>query len=606
MLMSMNRDAARQFRRPGVEPPPSPRRFSTRWHGRLILILLGVILLTLAFAPVDQFYLAWVGLVPFFLVLSGTRSQGSAFFWGWVAGTLFFIANMWWMVYVTGPGMVALMAILGLYWGAAGFLIRGAGLLRTENGKEKMENVAGTDQSPAASSHFPFSIFHFPFFQILLIAAVWVAVGEWFRGTWPWNGLPWLYLGHTQSLALWLCQIADITGVAGLSFLIAMTNAWITLWLLNRLGLRGLVRSGLVILALIALVIAYGIFRFSTETLTPGPTVLVVQPNYPQSNTGAKGATPEEILDFHLRTTQEALAQNKNVDLIVWSETMMPPLNAYARQFLRGSAYGNTSERANRDIANLAFDSHAAVLTGGAYIGAFAHTDDEWLPQDTRNVAYFYNRNGVFSDLQYDKIHLVPFGEFIPFKESLPPLYRLMIRLGPPDMESYQLTAGNENELTVFPLSQTRGGPPWRFVTPICFEDIDADLCARMFRPDADNPTRKRADFLVNITNDGWFKANENAQHLQAAIFRDIENRVPTARAVNTGISGFIDPLGRTHDLLPARTQGAAVQSLMLDPRVTFFTRHGQLFAWLCAAVTVLIAAASLFRWFLDRQKPSV
>ena len=127
-------------------------------------------------------------------------------------------------------------------------------------------------------------------------------------------------------------------------------------------------------------------------------------------------------------------------------------------------------------------------------------------------------------------------------------------------MANYQLEPGSEDDLTVFPLARPDGHPgvPWRVVTPICFEDIDADLCAQMCRPDAGDP-RKRADVLVNVTNDGWFAANENAQHFQAAVFRSIENRVPTARAVNTGISGFIDPVGRTTGLLPARTDGTSV-----------------------------------------------
>src|SRR5262249_37022266 len=92
MPPEMNRPDMQQYRRPGVEVPPA-KRFSARWYGRLCLLLLAVGLLTLAFAPVGQFYLAWVGLVPWLVVLAGTRSQWSAFFWSWVGGTLFFIAN---------------------------------------------------------------------------------------------------------------------------------------------------------------------------------------------------------------------------------------------------------------------------------------------------------------------------------------------------------------------------------------------------------------------------------------------------------------------------------------------------------------------------------
>jgi hypothetical protein len=113
---------------------------ASRWYVRLGLLLLGVGLLTAAFAPVNQFYLAWIGLVPWLLVLNSTRSRKSAFFWSWLAGTFFFIANMWWMAYVTAPGMVALMGILGLYWGATGVIIRAAVLAGIENRGSRIED----------------------------------------------------------------------------------------------------------------------------------------------------------------------------------------------------------------------------------------------------------------------------------------------------------------------------------------------------------------------------------------------------------------------------------------------------------------------------------
>src|SRR5205823_5679251 len=101
--------AQREFRRAGKPAPALPPPRGMRWQGRVGLIVLSVLLLSLSFAPFSQFYLAWVGLVPFLLMLRSTRSQRAAFFWGWLAGIIFFAANMWWLAYVTGPGMVALM-----------------------------------------------------------------------------------------------------------------------------------------------------------------------------------------------------------------------------------------------------------------------------------------------------------------------------------------------------------------------------------------------------------------------------------------------------------------------------------------------------------------
>jgi apolipoprotein N-acyltransferase len=319
--------------------------------------------------------------------------------------------------------------------------------------------------------------------------------------------------------------------------------------------------------------------------------VLVVQPNYPQDNsTGAKGATAEETLNFHVRSTEAAMDTHPGVDLTVWSETIMPPFNPEARLAWNGWNVGQFIDDAREQLGELAREYHSAFLTGGVYETDFAtNSKDQPEPQDKRNSAYFFDRQGELSPLRYDKIHLVPFGEFTPFKEGFPALYRLMIYLGPEDMKSYFLQAGDEDKLTVFQLERGGNQLPWRFVTPICFEDIDPGLCARMFRPEDQNPEKKRADFLVNITNDGWFLANENSQHFQAAVFRSIENRVPSARSVNTGISGFIDPLGRTSGLLGARTEGTSTSGLMLDSRITFFTRWGQVFGWMCGVLTVLI-----------------
>jgi apolipoprotein N-acyltransferase len=548
----MKRNKVREQDQVVAEPVPRSRR----WYGRLGLLLLCTALLTVAFAPVSQFYFAWFGLVPWLLVVHGTRSHRSAFFWSWVGGTFFFIANMWWMAFVTVPGMIALMALLGLYWGVAGVIIRAAGVLRTGR---------------------------WPLSRCLLLAAIWVAAAEWFRGIWPWHGLPWLYLGHTQSPVLWMCQIADITGVVGISFLLVLINGWIALWILNGRKIAGLMPSGLTIVAIAAVIVGYGLFRFQTEKITAGPKVLVVQPNYPQDNSGQKGATPQEMIDFHLTETRDALLANKNVDLVVWSETMLPPMNTGQRFSI--------IDQTNQQIMSLAYLFHVGIISGGEYGEDFQRGDDGYLrPNLRRNVTYFYERSGMLSDLRYDKIHLVPFGEFVPFKEGFPALNHLMIRLGPPDMKYYSLEPGDEDHLTVFDLAQTNpDAPPWSIVTPICFEDIDATLCAQMCQPDAETPDRKRAQILVNLTNDGWFAANENSQHFQAAIFRSIENRVPTARSVNTGISGFIDPLGRATGLLPAREAAVSVGTLQLCSRITFFTRHGPVFSWLCAAITAIV-----------------
>lgn len=551
-----------------AEAPPIRYAFPDRWYGKLALLLLSVGLLTLSFTPFKQFYLAWVALVPWLIVLRHCRSAITAFCWSWIAGAAFFSANMWWLAWVTGPGLIALMAVLGLYWAVAGMIIRGAGLL----------------PPPGASVRSRSSIA-----VVFLITAVWVAL-EWVRDTWPLGGLAWQYLGHSQSPVLPLCQIADITGVYGISFWVAMVNVWVALAVIGRMEWRPLLPSAACLLLIIGAAAGYGVFRMSQHTATAGPRVLVVQPNYPQSNSGSKGASLDQILADHLRWTEQALARDPNVDLVVWSETMMPPLNLAARRL------AGTWEAASQQIIALARNHHVAVLAGGMYYDQWTQgADGNPLPLDRRNSAYFYLPTGQ-SELHYDKIHLVPFGEYLPFKSTIPPLYRLFLWLSPYS-EEYTLTAGASDATTVFELK-----PGWRFVTPICFEDMDAVLVRRMFAPPGG--TGKRADFIVNITNDGWFRFNEMPQHLQQAIFRGIENRIPTARSVNTGISGFIDSYGRTSGLLPPGTQAVSVATLALDSRLTFYTRFGDIFAYICAAVTAGLVAISLARRQMRHDKP--
>jgi apolipoprotein N-acyltransferase len=155
------------------------------------------------------------------------------------------------------------------------------------------------------------------------------------------------------------------------------------------------------------------------------------------------------------------------------------------------------------------------------------------------------------------------------------------------------------NDLTAFEIHGD-SGQDWQFVTPICFEDIDGPMVQKMFAP-TEAGGSKRAQFIVNVTNDGWFRGGENSQHLQASIFRAIENRAPIARSVNTGISGFVDSMGRPSDLIAAQTEGTAWEQLRLDSRTTLYTRIGDVFAYLCASVTGILLVIGLSGWIIGR-----
>ena len=635
---------------------PARRSLPERWWGKIVLVLVGALLLTLAFAPFYQFWAAWIGLVPLLVVLRHARTWLRAAFWTWLAGVAFF-ANVYWLAPVTGPGTLGLPLWLGVYWAAAGalawpWLRRAAG--EPPSTADAADATVPT-ASPTPDARRPALAPSRALAFVLLFPTVWVAM-EWVRGTQPWGGFGWFALAYSQTPVLHLCQIADVTGELGVSWWVGMVNATAALFVLNGWRLRGVLRPALVTAAVVVGVFAYGLWRFAQTDgmLTPGPTVLVVQPNYPQDNSGEKGAPPEDIIAFHVSRTEAAQAARARkgeqpADLVVWSETMMPPLNPEGREGWRRVAQqyelADFGTLAARHIGALAQRYRCAVLTGGrcaADVRVEGQGKNKTLVEaGRRNSAYYLARGTGELVGRFDKIHLVPFGEFIPFRDSIPALYRLLLAFGPPNMEGYQLERGDR--IVVFdlprpteppsptsPTSPARpaaagGERPWRFVTPICFEDTDADLNARMFRGGAprgslgggndgggNDDGHKRADLIVNITNDGWFLRPQLSQHLQIATFRSIENRAPTARAVNTGISGFIDSLGRTRNdlLLPAHTPrpdgkepATLVHQMMLDARTTFFTRWGNLIGPGCGIVAGVLAVAGVVRGAASRRR---
>src|SRR4051794_459825 len=560
-------------------------RLTRHWGGRLLLVASGALLLFLSFAPYGQFYLAWVGLVPWLLVVATRDSHRAAFGWGWLAGFLFFLANLSYMFMNTVPGALAMTVYLALFFGIGGVVLRGTGLLRATS------SAAGLVA------------------QVLGVATVWVAL-EWLRGIML-TGLPWHFLGHTQTPLLALCQIADVTGVYGVSFWVVCINALVALaFLLPQNRLRRLLPAAVVTTTLVAGIAIYGVLRMRQQDVTyPGPRVLVVQPDHPQAPGGAKSVTQEQSVSFHLDATNRAI-KSGDVDLVVWSETTMPPLNQKARDELGRFPSGRFLTQVHAELMALASRLRTAVVAGGYYVGGWRDVGGKRTGTDIRNSAFLYSAAGR-QVARYDKVHLVPFGEVTPFKHSMPWLYRFFLWLGP-NSEEYALNGGSAEDVTVFPLTFD-DSHTCRFVAPICFDGSDAALVARMFRsgrsaidvPRDSNdpaPAEKLADFIVSLSNDGWFRLHQRPQHLQAELFRSIENRAPAARCVNTGISGFVDSCGRVTNTLATRTAGTSEQRLMLDQRLTLYTRFGDAFALACVFATAALVTLSLARRLLRRR----
>jgi apolipoprotein N-acyltransferase len=233
---------------------------------------------------------------------------------------------------------------------------------------------------------------------------------------------------------------------------------------------------------------------------------------------------------------------------------------------------------------------------------------EDWTAQYTAryNTAFLYRPDGTQSPLQYNKIHLVPFGEVVPFKKSAPWLYRILMIFTPYDYD-YSLDYGTE--YTIFPIEVEKR--IYKFGVMICYEDTVPKI-ARTFA--LDEHGKKRLDWLVNISNDGWFvrytggkvyPSAELAQHTAVCVFRAIENRLAVVRSVNTGISCIIDTLGNIKNDFQAgnlpnnamERQGVAgwfVDTVPIDKRTTFFSKFSQWLSLCCAVALVLTAAAAL------------
>ncbi|GAX61314.1 apolipoprotein N-acyltransferase [Candidatus Scalindua japonica] len=239
----------------------------------------------------------------------------------------------------------------------------------------------------------------------------------------------------------------------------------------------------------------------------------------------------------------------------------------------------------NREIDNLSKESvriitdatYANLLLGGTAIDV---RDASAL---YFNTAFYFDRNGSYIN-RYDKIYLVPFGEFIPFEKWLSFFSYLV---------PYSVSLSGGEQRTIFELDTGKGSRNCKFGVIICYEDTVASL-VRKFRKDG-------ADFMINITNDAWFhNSSELDQHLAVMVFRAVENRTSITRAANSGISSFIAPNGEIYDYLHSKKKYKEIEGILCN-KIRFensanswYTNHGDVFAISCVSVTAVLFLAAL------------
>jgi apolipoprotein N-acyltransferase len=436
-------------------------------------------LLWLSFFPVAWGWLAWVALVPLLTLVRSQARPRAIYLSAWAGGLVFFLPALQWMrvadyrMYFTWVGLAVYCALffpLAIY--LMRFLVRRVGLS-----------------------------------FLISVPVVWTAVE--FLRSYLGGGFSWYLLAHTQHDFLNIIQIADVTGALGVTFLLALVNAFLCAALSgwrDRSRWRKLIVSGAVVAVVFALIWSYGVLRRDQTDLRPGPVVALIQGNLPQYL--RNNPTTVESIAEHYVALNKVAARSKP-DLIVWPESSMPFI--WEEEWPGGLT--SDTKMLCRDVAHL---SRAPVLLG---INSRIRGADE---VDRRyNSAALVAANGE-ALARYDKIHRVPFGEYVPLREWLP----FMNWLAPYDFD-YSVSAGS---------GATRF-PSLNFGVVICYEDTDSAVTLQFAGADGHKPT----DFLLNISNDGWFEGtSEHEQHLAICRFRAIECRQPVARAVNMGISALI------------------------------------------------------------------
>jgi apolipoprotein N-acyltransferase len=566
---------------------------SVRWH--LILAMATAVPLALAFPRPGVGWLAHLALVPMGVLALRSRRTWRLAWSSFVVSMGWWLVMLYWLIPVTPPGYVALCALMAVY--TPGFVLTFRVLVRR---------------------------WHIP--GVLALPMAWVSF-EFVRGIAPAGGFSWFALGHSQAAftvdqaAGRLVQIADLFGEHGVSFLVAMTNGLLVGLLVRPLvsqmntGRRTrLPMSGPLLLWLVSMVAAwcYGQWRINSIDVVGSINVAVVQTNVPQS---VKDSGESESMDQVWKGMLDQVIAINDVatkpDLIVCPETMVPAaLNAEALEYYRTATAGGrgfeTYERQLRDLSR--------HLKTYLMIGASARYDWQktliadgdgkqhavMIPRRRYNSAYLLPPAASATDrklVRYDKIHRVPFGEYVPWVGAWPWLKRQFIHYLTPYDFDYSLTAGAT--YTAFEIDLGDALPPVRAATPICFEDTVARLVRKLVYG---AKGVKRVDLLVNLTNDGWFAGSaQGPQHLQIATLRCIELRVPMARSVNTGVSGLIDSTGRVVAVVAIDgrsqlVQGSASANLNIDARTTFFGRYGSLPIVVMTCFTATLVVLSFVR----------
>jgi len=496
------------------------------------------LLLTAAFPKIGVAGFAWIapGLM---LAIAQGKSRGDAFRIGYIAGLAYFLSSLYWLLLIPVPGFpilgwISLSAYVALYpavwvWLLAGRIGEGNWARRT------LWSFVG--------------------------AAVWVGL-EMIRAR-LFGGFPWNLLGASQFQLTPLIQIASVTDVYGVSFLVV----WVSLSLFS--AVKTIFRQPAIRFAwqsdiFLPFFAVVAVFTFGTVQLrdqnppTSTLRVTVIQPSIPQTLIWDSSANSNRFQQL-LSLSENAL--KAKTDLLIWPESAVPVFDK--------PSYAAIANLVQAHHIWLVFNADHAVWRPNA------RNDDDY---DDFNAAFLFDPYGSCRSI-YHKQKLVIFGEYIPLVRWLP-----FIKYLTPITGSF---AAGDQPVT-FELNDLKV----KTAPLICFEDIFPQLARKYVHDDT--------DFLVNLTNDGWFgQGAEQWQHMSSAVFSAVENGVPLVRCANNGLTCWIDSNGRVRELFKDKAgsvYGIGYRTIELplsqstgNRTTTFYNRHGDWFGWACVAVAALV-----------------
>ena len=561
-----------------MEPdlPPTSRR---HWLAIPAALVAGG-LLSLCYPGFNVGGLVWIWMLPLLFALwfprpgiSGRRRVLRGFALGYLAGLVFFLINISWLHHIHIAASTLLPAVLALYFGLWGAFAATVG------------RPAFVDKPVDPKSRDPWEYAIRPCMQscatAVFNAGAWCGI-EWLRG-WILSGFGWNGLGVALHEDLVLIQAADLVGVTGLAFMIVFCSsvaAAVLLRLVRELR-GGRLRAHLDFAVAVLLVISAFFYGSGKLSRNPGPTievrVLLVQGGIPQDEKW-DASVARAIYDKYWFMTKRFL-DIADFDLVVWPESSLP----YSLNDPYNTGYLN-------DL--LSIKDFELVL------GLNENVIDEGLYNSI--VAL---RGNVDSAQSYRKIHLVPFGEFVPFRAQFPFLERIA-----DSAIGIEFQPGTRTE----PLQMSKP-EPYEVIPLVCFEDTFGRLARHFVRPEP--------QLIVNVTNDGWFgHSAASEQHLANAMFRCIELRRPMARSANTGVTCLIDSVGSLYDRWSSSPGGRRLVidpddgstfieatlpemvSIPRSPPITLYAKIGDTFT-LVVALIALAAAITRYRAFRQSRR---